>query len=89
MTVQHGVKVRVWVLPVWDAVRVETTPDWTLARLKDEALERATGKTVDPSAYLVKYRGAPMLDETQTLGALQVPDDAPFIVLPRQRQPVR
>ncbi len=89
MTVQQGVTVCVWVLTVWDAVRLEVTPDWTVSRLKAEALARATGTTVDPSAHLVKHRGAPLLDETQTLGALHVAAGAPFIVLPRRRQPVR
>jgi hypothetical protein len=89
MTVEQGITIRVWVVPVWDAVRLEVTPDWTVAQLKDEALARATGKTIDPAAYLVKYRGAPLLDETQTLGALQLAEGAPFIVLPRRRQPVR
>jgi hypothetical protein len=43
----------------------------------------------DEGAYVVKFRGAQALDETMTLGALGAVPNAPFIVLPARRQPVR
>lgn len=81
--------VRVWVTDVWDAVGLGVTPDWTVAELKAAALERATGRRLDPTRYAVKFRGAPLLDETQTLSAIGATDRAAFIVLPARRQPVR
>ncbi len=81
--------VRVWVPEVWDIVSLEASPEWTVARLKAEALAQATGREPDGEAYEVKFRGAPVLDESATLGALGAPPNASFIVLPVSRQPAR
>lgn len=89
MTVQTGLTVRVWVPAVWDLVELKVSPDWTVARLKREAYERATGRPLDAQAYEVKFRGALVLDESLTLEDLHVPDRAPFIVLSARRHPVR
>lgn len=90
MTVQTELTVRVWVPAVWDIVTLTVSPGTTIAELKRDALTRATGRTtLDPSTDHVKFRGARVLDETQTLAALHAPDYAPFIVLPNRRQPVR
>ncbi len=84
-----GLKVRVWVPEVWDAVELTPAPESTVGQLKATALAQATGRARDPSAYLVKYHGAALLDEGRTLAQLGVKDGAPFIVLPARRQPVR
>ncbi len=89
MTVASALTVRVWVTDVWDVVALSATPEWTVARLKVDALAIATGRDVDASRYQVKFRGALVLDEATTLGALGVPDLAPFIVLPARRRPAR
>lgn len=89
MTVSAEFVVRVWVTDVWDMVRLKVSPEWTVARLKQAALEQATGRRPDSSRYTVKYRGAPVLDDSQTLAELRAPDKAAFIVLPKKRQPVR
>jgi hypothetical protein len=81
--------VKVWVPVVWDTVELEVTPEWTVARLKREAFERATGRRLDANAYQVKFRGALVLDESRTLADLRAPNHAPFIVLLARRQPVR
>jgi hypothetical protein len=90
MTIASAMVVRVWVPDVWDVVDLEVTPDHTFAQIKAEALERAVGKgrRADPGNFLVKYRGALITDEDQTLAALQVPDHAPMIILPAKRRPV-
>lgn len=90
MTVQTALTVRVWVPAVWDTVELTVSPETTVADLKRQALTGATGRPLlDPSSYQVKFRGARVFDETQTLAALHAPDHAPFIVLPNRRQPVR
>lgn len=89
MTTQTGLTVRVWVPVVWDVVELRVEPDWTVSRLKEEALQRATGRRPDPGSYQVKFRGALVLDETKTLAELNTPDHAPFIVHLARRQPVR
>ncbi len=81
--------VRVQVTDVWDTIEVPVTRDETFADLKATSLDRATGRSVDPSNYVIKFRGALVIDEGQTLGAADVPDGAPMIVLPAHRQPVR
>ena len=81
--------VRVQVTDVWDTIEVPVTRDETFADLKATCLDQAMGRSVDPSNYAIKFRGALVIDEGQTLGAADVPDGAPMIVLPAHRQPVR
>lgn len=82
--------VRVMVTPVWDQVSVVVDPATTVARVKRDALQAALKRSsVDPDAYVVKFRGAEVLDESVTLGQLGAVPNAPLIVLPARRQPVR
>ncbi len=82
--------VRVMVTPVWDQVFLPVDADTTVARLKRDALQAALKRSViDADAYIVKFRGAQVLDESVTLGRLGAVPNAPFIVLPARRQPVR
>jgi hypothetical protein len=82
--------VRVMVTPVWDQVVVLVDAGTTVAQLKHDALGAALKRSaIDESAYVVKFRGAQVLDESVTLGALGAVPNAPFIVLPARRQPVR
>jgi hypothetical protein len=82
--------VRVMVTDVWDQVVLAVAATTTVAELKREALARALRRAEIPlDRYIVKFRGAPMLDESVTLTALGAGPNAPFIVLPVQRQPVR
>lgn len=81
--------VRVMVTPVWDQVFLPVDGGTTVAQLKRDALRAALKRsTVDESAYVVKFRGA-RVDDAVTLGALGVVANAPLIVLPARRQPVR
>lgn len=82
--------VRVMVMPVWDHVSVQVDDSTTVAQLKREALRAALKRApADEQAYVVKFRGAAVLDESVPLRAIGVVPDAPFIVLPARRQPVR
>lgn len=90
MTAGTEMRIRVCVTDVWDTVPLAVAPEWTVGRIKAEALRQATGRArLDPERYIVKYRGARVLDEQRTLAELGVPDGAAFIVLPASRQPVR
>ncbi|MEX2157750.1 MAG: hypothetical protein WD773_13035 [Gemmatimonadales bacterium] len=81
--------VRVMVTPVWDQVVVPVDAGTTVAQLKRDALRAALKRAdVDERDYIVKFRGAGV-DESVTLGALGAGPNAPFIVLPARRQPVR
>jgi len=81
--------VRVMVTPAWDQVSLQVDDNTTVAQLKHEALQAALKTTKGEAGYVVKFRGAPILDESITLGALSAVPNAPFIVLPARRQPVR
>ena len=82
--------VRVMVPEVWDEVVLPVEGTTTIASLKAEALRRARVRVdANSGGCVVKYRGAAILDESLTLRALGAPPNAPFIVLPRRRQPVR
>lgn len=88
--VATGLAVRVMVLPTWDRVPLDVSPETTVAEVKRAALERATMRHDAPAdRFLVKFRGGVVLDESQTLGALGVPPNGVLVVLWRSRQPVR
>ena len=80
---------RVSVPDVWDLITVEAAPDWTVERLKNEALAAALGGSPDGARYETKFRGGLVLDSGATLASLEVPNGASLIVLPARRRPVR
>jgi hypothetical protein len=80
--------VRVMVQDAWDEVRFDVPPETTLGELKRNALA-VTRVTSNPAIYLLKYRGAELADESLSLAAAGVVPNAPLIVLPRRRRPVR
>lgn len=81
--------VRVMVMDAWDTVEIQVHEAMTVAQLKREALRAALKQpALDEREYLVKFRGAGV-DESQTIGALGARANAPFIVMPARRQPVR
>ena len=81
--------VRVMVMPAWDNVEIQVDETTTVAQLKREALRAALKTAAAEQNHVVKFRGAPVLDEAITLRALGAGANAPFIVLPARRQPVR
>lgn len=89
MANESELAVRVWVPEVWDSVMLRAEPSWQVSRLKEEALRQATERTLDPRDYIVKFRGAAVLDEELTLAELGVPGGAPLVVLSARRHPVR
>lgn len=82
--------VRVMVTDAWDQVFLAVGPETTVAELKRQALTRALKQAAPPlGEYLVKFRGAAVLDESTTLAGLGAGANAPFIVLPARRRAVR
>ena len=81
--------IRVMVTDVWDQVYFAVEPTTTVAQLKSQALALALKRVhVRPEEYVVKFRGAEVLDES-TVGALGAVANSAFIVLPARRQVVR
>ncbi len=81
--------VRVMVTTVWEQVPLQVDDATTVAQLKHEALRAALKTTAGEQGFVVKFRGALVQDESITLRALGAVPNAPFIVLPGRRQPVR
>jgi hypothetical protein len=80
--------VRVMVQDAWDEVNLDLPATTPLGEVKRLALER-TRVSRSPETYLLKYRGAELQDESQTLAAAGIVPNASMIVLPRRRRPVR
>jgi hypothetical protein len=80
--------VRVMVQDAWDEVRLDLPSATPLAEVKRRALE-ATRVVRDPAGYVLKFRGAELQDESQSLAQAGVVANGALIVLPRRRRPVR
>lgn len=87
--VAERVPIRVMVMPAWDTVTIQADETTTIAQLKREAVRAALKTAADADSYMVKFRGAAVLDESLTPLALGAVANSPFIVLPARRQPVR
>lgn len=80
--------VRVMVQDAWDEVLFEVPSTTALADLKRQALV-ATRVAGDPGAFLLKFRGAELEDESRSLADAGVVPNGALIVMPRRRRPVR
>jgi hypothetical protein len=63
-------------------------PTQSVATLKRDALARAHVPG-NPADYVVKFRGAELLNEAGSLREAGVVPNANLIILPRRRRPVR
>jgi hypothetical protein len=78
------------VTAVWDQVVIAAASTTTVLELKRDALARALRRAEIPlDRYIVKFRGAEVFDESLSLADLGAGPNAPFIVLPAQRLPVK
>jgi hypothetical protein len=88
--VDSSFAVRVMVTDVWDHVTLAVTPKTTVAEVKREALSHALRRVPDDlDAYLVKFHGGLVADESASLASLGARANAPFIIMSARRQPVR
>ena len=80
--------VRVMLTDVWDEFHLDLAPETLLRDVKQQVLD--LGRVTDDSSnYVVKFRGAQLLDEGKSLADLGIVKNAALIMLPRRRQPVR
>ena len=80
--------VRVMVQDVWDEIPLSLPSTTSLAELKRRALEIARVSR-DATEYVLKFRGAELPDESQSLADAGIAVNGAIIVLPRHRRPVR
>lgn len=83
-----ALRVRVTVQDTWDTAELALPSASSVAELKLRALV-LNHVSADPAGYEVKYRGASLRDEAQSLEAARIVDNAAVIVLPRLRRPVK
>jgi hypothetical protein len=79
---------RVTVEDAWDEVLLELAPETPVGEIKRQALVRTRVKG-DPAQYVLKYRGAELSDESQTVAASGLVPNGALIVMARRRRPVR
>ena len=84
MTSELALRVRVQ--DVWDEVHMSVPCTDDVSDVKRRAL-RATRVTADPDTYVLKFRGAEVVDSSSLQEAGIVPN-ANLIVLPRRRRPI-
>lgn len=84
----ESVTVRVRLHESWDDVMVTVPSATPLAQVKRQVLD-AMGERADADAFVVKFRGVELRDESSTLGDAGVPDGGALIVLRRRRRVVR
>lgn len=80
--------IRVMVQDVWDEVALDLPSATPLAEVKRRALE-ATRVLRDPEGYVLKFRGAELQNESESLAQAGVVPNGALIVLPKRRRPVR
>jgi len=80
--------VRVMVQDAWDEVRLDLPSTTPLTEVKRRALE-ATRVIRDPAAYVLKFRGAELQDESRSLADAGVVPNGALIILSKRRRPVR
>ena len=79
---------RIMVQEAWDQVSLSLPSATSVGEVKQRALA-LTHTVRAPGEYLVKYRGAELVDEGRSLAEHGVVHNAALIVLPRRRRPVR
>ncbi len=80
--------IRVMVQDAWDQVLLDLPAVTPLAEVKRQALQ-ATRVTGNPDAYLLKFRGAELEDESRSLVEAGLVPNGALIVLRRRRRAVR
>lgn len=80
--------IRVTVADMWDEVAMELPASTTCGEVKRRALA-AVRLLRDPERYVLKFRGAQVLDETRTLAEAGIVPNAALIVLSARRRPLR
>ena len=79
---------RVMVQDAWDEIPLDLPASTSLADVKRRALKAAQVYR-DPNEYVLKFRGAELRDESQSLAEAGLVANGALIVLPRRRRPVR
>lgn len=80
---------RVQAADVWDAVRVEVTPETPVRDVKQAAMALLLPDIEQVESYAVKLYGAEVLNEAQSLQSAGARDASTLFLTARRRRPVR
>lgn len=86
---QRRVVIRVQLLDLWDAIRVETTLDTSVREVKEGALAALDPSADEPAEYVVKLGGFEVLEENASLAAAGVVSGSILSIGHRFRRAVR
>lgn len=81
--------VRVQAADVWDAVRVECSPESTVRDVKRVAMRNLLPDIAEQDSYMVKVHGAEVTNEAATLRAVGAKDATTLFLTSRRRKPLR
>jgi hypothetical protein len=81
--------VRVQAAEVWDAVRVEATPETRVSDVKQAAMALLLPDVEQIDSFVVKLHGAEVTNEGQSLQSAGARDASTLFVTGRRRRPVR
>lgn len=81
--------VRVQAAEAWDAVRVECTPDTSVRAVKQAAMALLLPDVAHHEQYLVKLRGAEIVNEGTSVQQAGVLPASTLLVTSRRRRPLR
>ena len=73
----------------WRPFQLTASPDETLGQVKSRALAAESIPGDRAPDYEVKFGGALVRDESQSLAAAKIPEGAALVVLERRRRAVR
>jgi hypothetical protein len=79
---------RVTVEDVWGEVLLELSDELPVSEVKRQALQLTRVKH-NPSEYVLKFRGAELSNESESLAEAGLVPNGALIVLARRRRPVR
>ncbi len=80
--------VRVQAAELWDAVRVEATPETRVRDVKQAAMALLLPDIEQIDSYVVKLHGAEVSNEAQSLQSAGAQDASTLFVTARRRRPV-
>lgn len=81
--------IRVQAAELWDAVRVDASPDESVLAVKAAALAAFYPEGVISDDFFTKLHGFEILHENESISSVGVTDGSTLLLMRRRRRPVR
>lgn len=86
---EQAISVRVELAELWDAIRINVSPNEPVVTIKRAAIEALGAGDEPPEEYVMKLRGWEVLDEGESLIDAGAINGSIFLLAHRRRRPVR